>query len=139
MADKALSFSSFLSETPMIIVNKLKGSSSTLPGVILTPNEYEEYLHLTQAAKSASISYVTHTGNASACLSHSFGAWILDSGASDHLSGNKDMFSSLTFTSPLPMVTLANGSQTMTKGISSACPLPSLPLTFVFYISRFSF
>ena len=43
-------------------------------------------------------------------------------------------FSSLTFTSPLLMVTLANGSQTITKGISSACPLPSLPLTFVLYV-----
>ena len=32
------------------------------------------------------------------------------------------------------MVTLANGSQTIAKGISSACPLPSLPLTSVLYV-----
>ena len=50
-----------------------------------------------------------------------FCSWILDSGASDHLSGNKDLFSSLTTTSPLPMITLANGTQTMAKGIGSAC------------------
>ena len=31
------------------------------------------------------------------------------------------------------MVTLANGSQTIAKGIGSTCPLPSLPLTFVLY------
>ena len=43
-------------------------------------------------------------------------------------------FSSLTFTSPLPMLTLANGSQTIGKGIGSTCPLPSLPLTFVLYV-----
>ena len=58
---------------------------------------------------------VAQTGNASACLSHSYGPWILDSRAFDHLFGNKDIFSSLTFTSPLPMVTLANGSQTIVK------------------------
>ena len=32
------------------------------------------------------------------------------------------------------MITLANGTQTMAKGIGSACPLPSLPLTFVLYV-----
>ena len=55
-------------------------------------------------------------------------------GASNHISGNKDLFSSLTVTSPLPMITLANGSQTMAKGIGSASPLPSIPLTFVLYV-----
>ncbi|RVW65639.1 hypothetical protein CK203_033116 [Vitis vinifera] len=71
----------------------------------------------------------------SACLTHtsSLGPWILDSGASDHLSGNKDLFSSITTTSALPTVTLANGFQTVAKGIGLAFPLPSLPLTFVLY------
>ena len=70
----------------------------------------------------------------SAYLTHSLGPWILDSGASDHLSSNKDPFSSLTITSPLPMITLANETQTMAKGIRSAYPLPSLPLTCVLYV-----
>ncbi|RVW59241.1 SCY1-like protein 2 [Vitis vinifera] len=83
----------------------------------------------------ASIASVAQPGNASACLTHtsSLGPWILDSGASDHLSGNKDLFSSITTTSDLPTVTLANGSQTVAKGIGLALPLPSLPLTSVLY------
>ncbi|RVW27581.1 Retrovirus-related Pol polyprotein from transposon TNT 1-94 [Vitis vinifera] len=83
----------------------------------------------------ASIASVAQLGNASACLTHtsSLGPWILDSGASDHLSGNKDLFSSITTTSDLPTVTLANGSQTVAKGIGLALPLPSLPLTSVLY------
>ena len=117
----------------------VKGSSSTPPIVILTPNEYKEYLHLTQVAKSASISSVALAGNASACFSHSFGSWILDSEASDHISSNKNIFSSLTITSPLPMITLANGSQTMAKGIGSACPLPSIPFTSVIYVLDYPF
>ena len=70
----------------------IKGSLSTPPGVILMLNKYKEYIHLTQVAKSSSISFVAQIGNAFACLSHSFGPWILDFEASDNLYGNKDFF-----------------------------------------------
>ena len=111
-----------------------KGSLSTPMGVVLTPDEYKKYLCITQAAKYTSITFVAQTGNAFACLSQSFGPWILDSGASNHLSVNKDIFSSLTLTSPLPTIILANGSQTTAKEIGSACPLPFLPLTYVLHV-----
>ena len=109
-------------------------SSSTSQGIPPTDSEYDDYLRY-QAAKSASVASVTQTGNASASLTHtsSLGPWILDSGASDHISGNKDLFSSLTTTPTLPTVTLANGSQTVAKGIGLAQPLPSLPLTSVLH------
>ena len=110
------------------------GANPHLQEIFVRPNEYNESIHLTQVAKFASISSVGQTSNASACLSHSSGPWILDSGASDHLSSNKDIFSSLTTTSPLPMITLANGSQTMAIGIGSTCPLPSLPITSILYV-----
>ena len=117
----------------------VSGSSFTPQGVILTTSEYEEYLRLTQATKSFSIAFVAQIGNVSACLTHSSAPWILDIRAFDHISCNKDLFSSLTFLSPLPTITLANGSQTIAKGIDSVCPLPSLPLTFVLYVPNFSF
>ncbi|RVW17624.1 Retrovirus-related Pol polyprotein from transposon RE1 [Vitis vinifera] len=40
-----------------------------------------------------------------------------NSGASDYISGNKDLFSSISTTSALPTVTLANGSQTVAKAL----------------------
>ena len=49
------------------------------------------------------------------------------------------IFSSPTITSPLPMITLANGSQTMAKGIGSACSLPSVPFTSVLYVPNSPF
>ncbi|RVW30584.1 hypothetical protein CK203_086062 [Vitis vinifera] len=106
----------------------------------LTNSEYDDYLRY-QATKSASVASVAQTGNASACLIHtsSLGPWILDSGASDHIFGNKDLFSSITTTSALPTVTLANGSQTVTKGIGLTHPLPSLPLTSFLYTPECSF
>ena len=119
--------------------SSVSGSSSTPQGVILTPSEYEEYLRLTQASKSSSIASNAQTGNVFACLTHSSTLWILDTGASNHISGNKDLFSSVTFPSPLPTITLANGSQTIVKGIGSVCSLPSLPLTSVLYVPNFPF
>ena len=56
-----------------------------------------------------------------------------------HLSGNKDLFSSITTTSDLPTVTLANGSQTMAKGFGLAQPFPSLPLHYVLYAPECAF
>ena len=103
------------------------------------PGEYEEYLRLTQVAKSSSIASVAQTGNVFNCLTHSSTPWIIDTGASDHISGNKDHFSSLTFPSSLPTITLANGSQTIAKGFGSVCPLPSLLLTFVLCVTNFPF
>ncbi|RVW51674.1 Retrovirus-related Pol polyprotein from transposon RE1 [Vitis vinifera] len=78
------------------------------------------------------ISFCCPTGNVSVCFtqSSSLGPWILDYGASDHISGNKHIFSSITTTCALPTVTLANGSQIMAKGIGLAHPLPSLPLHY---------
>ena len=86
-------------------------------------------------ASQASVASVAQPGNASACLIHtsSLGPWILNFGASNHLSGNKDIFSFITTTSDLPTVTLTNGSQTVAKGIGLTLPLPSLPLTSVLY------
>ena len=101
---------------------------------VFTLEKLVAYPHCTQASKFAPVAYVAQTSNASSCFSHSSRPWVLDYGVFDHLSGNKGIFSSLTFTSPLPMVTLANGSQTIAKGTGFACPLPSLPLTFVLYV-----
>ena len=103
------------------------------------PNQYKGYICLTQATKFASNSSVAQTGNAFVCLSHSYGPKILDYEASDHLSDNKNIFSSLTLTSPLPTFTLANESQTIAEGIGSTCPLPSLSLTFVLYVPNLPF
>ncbi|RVW41504.1 Retrovirus-related Pol polyprotein from transposon RE2 [Vitis vinifera] len=108
MATKNPIFTSVISGSPTITSEKLIGS------------DYDAYLRYQTAtsASVASVASIAQTGNVSVCFtqSPSLGPWILDSGASDDISGNKQLFSSIITISALPTVTLANGSQTMAKG-----------------------
>ena len=72
-------------------------------------------------------------GNSFACVSQSstLGTWVMDSGASDHISGNKSLLSNIVYSQSLPSITLANGIQTKPKGVGKAKPISSVTLDFV--------
>ena len=114
--------------------------SSTSQSITLTGSDYDAYLRY-QATTLASVASIAQIDNVSVCFTQfpSLSPWILDSGASDHIFGSKHLFSSITTTSALPTVTLANGSQTIAKGIGLAHPLPSLPLHSVLYAPKCPF
>eukprot|EP00261_Vitis_vinifera_P037496 XP_019078739.1 PREDICTED: uncharacterized protein LOC100256524 isoform X2 [Vitis vinifera] len=63
-------------------------ASSTSQSITLTGSDYDAYLRY-QATTSASVTSVAQTGNVSVYFtqSPSLDPWILDSGASDHISG----------------------------------------------------
>ena len=64
------------------------------------------------------------------------GHWILDSGASDHISGNKSSFSSFSFPKIPHHVTVANGSKVVSQGSGQVSLSPSLKLNFVLFIPQ---
>nr|XP_009795432.1 PREDICTED: uncharacterized protein LOC104242127 [Nicotiana sylvestris] len=66
--------------------------------------------------------------------SSTLGQWVVDSAASDYISGNKSLLSNIVYSQSLPTVTLANGSQTKPKGVGQANPLPSITLDSVLYV-----
>ena len=74
-----------------------------------------------------------------ACISQSIegsSPWILDSGASDHISGNKSSFSSFSFPKIHHHVTVANGSKVVSQGCGQVSLSPSLKLNFVLFIPQ---
>ena len=104
--------------------------------------EYEDFVKWFTAKQSSTpTASVVHTSNVSACVSQSpsLGPWVLDSAATDHISGNPQLFSSLHSSTSLPNITLADGSQTQAKGIGKANPLPSVPLDSVLFIPNCPF
>ncbi|XP_058781179.1 uncharacterized protein LOC131655309 [Vicia villosa] len=106
-----------------------------------TPN-YDDFLRWYQNYQNSySTASVAHTGNSSACLSQSssLGPWVLDSGVSDHVTGNKNLFTSLSTSGVLPTITSANGSQTQSEGIGTVQILPSLSVTSALYVPNYPF
>ncbi|XP_071940172.1 uncharacterized protein [Coffea arabica] len=104
--------------------------------------EYEDFVKWFTAKQSSTpTASAVHTSNASACVSQSpsLGPWVLDSAATDHISSNPQLFSSLHSSTSLPNITLADGSQTQAKGIDKANPLPSVPLDSVPFIPNCPF
>lgn len=100
----------------------------TSPSLQSPTPSYEDFLKWCQnnQTSGSTASVVAHTGNSSVCFSQStpIGPWVLDSGVSDHVTGNKGLFSSLSTSGFLPSITSANGSQTRSQGIGTVQILP---------------
>ena len=78
---------------------------------------------------------VSVTDNSFACVlqSSTVGTWVVDSEASDHISGNKLLLSDIVYSQSLPAITLANGIHAKPKRVGKAKPLSYVTLDFVLY------
>jgi len=85
---------------------------------------------------SSSTASVAHIGTSFVCLTRSSspGPWVFDSRATDHITGNKSLFSSLSSTNLLPSVTLADGSRVSSHGVGTFKLFPSLTIGNVLYV-----
>ncbi|RDX67842.1 hypothetical protein CR513_53233, partial [Mucuna pruriens] len=103
---------------------------------LISDEEYQEFLRLksnnhTQSFAPPSVS--------TACISQSMGGqgpWIIDSGASDHISGNEFVFSSISSPKFPHFISLANGSKMMSQGVGQVSLSSSISLNSVFYIPK---
>ena len=109
--------------------------------ITLAGDDYKAFLKYQQAQASSVAASVAQTGNVTACLARSpdIGPWVLDSGASEHISGNKTLFTHLSRSSTLPFITIANGCKTAATGIGQAQILPSLSVDSVLYVPESPF
>jgi len=116
----------------MLLCHHLTLSDTKGPPAIF--NEFLKWYEDRQ--NSCSTAFVVHTGISCVGLTHSnsLGSWVLDSGATDHITGNKSFFSSLSTSSHLPSITMANGSKVSSHGIGTIHLFPSMPIDNVFYV-----
>ena len=101
--------------------------------------EYQEYLKLKSERPSNQAQSSSVPCFSTACISQSIegpSPWILDSGASDHISGNKSSFSSFSLPKIPHLVTVANGSKVASQGSGQVSLSPSLKLNSVLFLPQ---
>lgn len=100
--------------------------------ITLSPAKYE------QPSPSTLGLVQTGNGDSSACLTTSL-PWVIDSGASDHMTCISSNLSDFQPVSDIPSVTLANGSKVIVKGTGTATLSPSLSLSSTLFLPEFPF
>ncbi|KAK3034070.1 hypothetical protein RJ639_034295 [Escallonia herrerae] len=94
----------------------------------------DEYAKLSQHQESVAAS----AESGKKCLISS-NKWVIDSGATDHMTGNPKIFSSFrSHTAPSP-VTIADGSNYTIKGSGTVEPTSSITLSFVLSLPSLAF
>ncbi|KAK3025395.1 hypothetical protein RJ639_044650 [Escallonia herrerae] len=103
----------------------IAATSSSSPGKTVTIS-VDEYAKLSQHQESVAAS----AESGKKCLISS-NKWVIDSGATDHMTGNPKIFSSFrSHTAPSP-VTIADGSNYTIKGSGTVKPTSSITLSSV--------
>ena len=86
------------------------------------------------------ITAIAESGNPNKCLvSSSSSEWVIDSGATDHMTDNSSLYSTFQSQSSPSTITLADGSYSCVLGSGTIIPTPSIPLTSVLSLPNFSF
>jgi transposase InsO family protein len=110
-------------------------NSSSLPvdQVLISKTEYDLLLQRANASSSLLIA----SGNT--CLhSSSSPSWVIDSGASDHMTGNSSLLSHTSSPCSPSFVTVANGTKTPVQG-KGTVTTSDLTLSDVLYLPEFPF
>uniref|UniRef100_A0A2N9FUB4 Integrase catalytic domain-containing protein n=1 Tax=Fagus sylvatica TaxID=28930 RepID=A0A2N9FUB4_FAGSY len=99
--------------------------------VLISKAEYDSIL------QRGSSSSMVASGNT--CLhSSSNSSWVIDSGASDHMTGNSSLLSNISDPCSPFSVTVANGTKTPVQGIGTVST-PNLTFSNVLYLPEFPF
>ncbi|XP_027912144.1 uncharacterized protein LOC114171132, partial [Vigna unguiculata] len=99
-------------------------------------NDFLKWYEERQSSSFTTSGSVARTGTSFVGLTHSdsLGPWVLDSGATDHITDNKSLFSSLSCPDHLPSVTMADGSRVSSHGVGTVNIFPSISIDHVLYV-----
>ena len=79
------------------------------------------------------------SGKPNTCLISSSSKWVIDSRATDHMTGNSSLFTTFQPHPSTSIFTLADGSTSCVLGLWTIHPTPSITLTLVMSLPQFSF
>uniref|UniRef100_A0A2N9G0B3 Integrase catalytic domain-containing protein n=1 Tax=Fagus sylvatica TaxID=28930 RepID=A0A2N9G0B3_FAGSY len=118
---------------PLLVALSLFLCSLPVDQVLISKTEYDSLLQRANASSSLLIA----SGNT--CLhSSSSPSWVIDSGASDHMTGNSSLLSHTSSPCSPSFVTVANGTKTPVQG-KGTVTTSNLTLSDVLYLPEFPF
>ena len=98
---------------------------------------FEEYKAKIMAATTEVPAESTSSSHAAQGVNHSFDPWIIDSGATNHMTGSPKEFSSYMPRSGKDRVRIADGSSAPIMGCGTISCTPTLPLNPVLHVPNF--
>ena len=104
-------------------------------------NRRFQYVHHQKSLQfaSTSISTLIESGKSNTYFISFSSTWIIDSGATDHMTGNSSLFTTFQSHPSTSTVTLAYGSTSCVLGSRTIHPTPLITLTYVLSLPQFSF
>ena len=96
-------------------------------------NRRFQFIHYQKSLNSASISIITlvKSGKTNTCFISSSSTWVIDSGATDYMTGNSSLFTMFQSHPSTSTVPFADGSTSCVLGSGTIHPTPLITLTFV--------
>ena len=88
---------------------------------------------------STSITTLIESGKTNTCFISSSSTWVIDTGVTDHMTGNCNLFTTFQSHPSTPTVTLADESTSYILGSGTIHMTPLITLTFVLSLAQFSF
>ncbi|KAJ9535088.1 hypothetical protein OSB04_un001836 [Centaurea solstitialis] len=95
--------------------------------------------HTVTKDENGPIVAAAETGNSGKCLASSSSKWVIDSGASDHMTGNSNLLSDFIKPASSAQVTTADGSISQAVGSGTIKLSPSVSLSSVLSLPNFYF
>ena len=104
-------------------------------------NRRFQSVHYHQSLKSAStyITTLVKSSKTNTCFILSSSTWVIDSGATDHMTGNYSLFTTFQSHPSTSIVALAYGSTSCVLRSGTIHPTPLITLTSVLSLPQFSF
>lgn len=116
-------------------------NDTSAQSVLISADEFAKFSQYQESLKSSSssVTAIADSGKQNACLLSSSSKWVIDSGATDHMTGNSGLFSTFQSRTSTSTVTLADGSPSCVRGSGTIIPTPLLPLSSVLHLPNLSF
>ena len=104
-------------------------------------NRRFQYVHHHKSFQSAStfISTLVESRKTNTCFISSSSTWVINSRATDHMTGNSNLFTTFQSHPFTSTVTLADGSTSYVLGSGTIHPTPLITLTSIMSLPQFSF